>query len=194
MSIENILEKILSHANEEAKKTLEQARKKADQIRKEAQDTGKRILEEAEKKGKEEAKLIKSRRISVAELEVRKMRLGAKQQAIAKAFDLALSRISQLKKEEYVPFLVKALKETGVDEAELLMNKRDRDAVGQKVLDAVNDPEKPARLTLSKDTIQAKGGFVLRRGLVEINSTLETLTDGVKEEMTPVVVEALFGE
>ena len=186
MSIENILEKILSHANEEAEKTLEQAREKADQIRKEAQETGKRILEEAEKKGKEEAKLLKSRRISVAELEVRKMRLGAKQQAIAKAFDL--------EKEEYVPFLVKALKETGIDEAELLMNERDRDAVGQKVLDVVNDPEKPARLTLSKDTIQAKGGFVLRRGLVEINSTLETLIDGVKEEVTPEVVEALFGE
>ncbi|MDD2215448.1 MAG: V-type ATP synthase subunit E [Eubacteriales bacterium] len=194
MSIENILEKILSHANEEAEKTLEQAREKADQIRKEAQETGNRILDEAEKKGKEEAELLKSRRTSVAELEVRKMRLGAKQEAISKAFDLALSRISQLEKQEYVPFLVKALKETGVDEAELLMNKRDRDGVGQKVLDAVNDPEKPVRLTLSKDTIQAKGGFVLRRGLVEINSTLETLIDGVKEEVTPEVVEALFGE
>lgn len=194
MSIENILEKILSHANEEAEKTLEQAWEKADQIRKEAQETGNRILDEAEKKGKEEAELLKSRRTSVAELEVRKMRLGAKQEAISKAFDLALSRISQLEKQEYVPFLVKALKETGVDEAELLMNKRDRDGVGQKVLDAVNDPEKPVRLTLSKDTIQAKGGFVLRRGLVEINSTLETLIDGVKEEVTPEVVEALFGE
>ena len=75
MSIENILEK-----------TLEQAREKADQIRKEAQETGNRILAEAEKKGKEEAELLKSRRTSVAELEVRKMRLGAKQEAISKAF------------------------------------------------------------------------------------------------------------
>jgi len=45
---------------------------------------------------------------------------------------------------------------------------------------------------LSEDTIAAKGGFVLRKGSMEINSTLEVMVNGIRETAIPDVVKVLF--
>jgi vacuolar-type H+-ATPase subunit E/Vma4 len=83
--------------------------------------------------------------------------------------------------------MVDAISQTGVSEGELILNKRDRDKVGKKIIERLN-----GKLTLSKENIDAKGGFVLRQGSVEINSTLERMVDSIKEEVTPEIVETLF--
>jgi V/A-type H+-transporting ATPase subunit E len=92
----------------------------------------------------------------------------------------------------YVALLVKAVSEAGVNDGELLFNSKDRGSIGQKVVDEVNGNDDKVKVTLSEDTIDAKGGFVLRKGSMEINATLETMVNAVKEAVTPEVVEALF--
>ena len=42
--------------------------------------------------------------------------------------------------------------------------------------------------------MNARGGFVLKAGAVEINSTLESMVYAVKESVTLAVLEALFHE
>lgn len=186
MSIEKITEKILSEANDEASEVskiakqdkvnkLEDAKKKADKIKRDAEERGKR-----------DAELLKSRKVSVAELEARKMKLQTKQQSISKCFDLALEKLVNMDEEEYIKLLVNTINQTGAEGGELILNKRDHDAVGDKVVAQLSG------ITLSKENIDAKGGFVLRKGAVEINSTLERMVNSLKEELTPQVVETLF--
>jgi hypothetical protein len=46
--------------------------------------------------------------------------------------------------------------------------------------------------TLSEDTLSALGGFVLRIGRVELDSTLEMMVSSMREDVMPEVVSALF--
>ncbi|NLY70100.1 MAG: hypothetical protein GX076_00180 [Clostridiales bacterium] len=187
MSIEKIVEKILSEANQEAAKVLDRAKEEKANKLEEAKKKADQLIEDAKKRGKEDSELLVSRRISVAELEARKMKLQTKQQIIQKCFDLALEKLANLKEEDYINLMVDAISQTGVSEGELILNKRDRDKVGKKIIERLN-----GKLTLSKENIDAKGGFVLRQGSVEINSTLERMVDSIKEEVTPEIVETLF--
>jgi vacuolar-type H+-ATPase subunit E/Vma4 len=48
------------------------------------------------------------------------------------------------------------------------------------------------KLTLSKETIQAAGGFKLKSGDVEINSTLEIIFEMIRPACEGDVVKVLF--
>ncbi len=193
MSIENITGKILAEARDQSTLVLEEAGYNSRTIVEKAQSEAQILLADAEEQAKNEARLLKSRRISVAELEVRKMRLGAKQELIARCFDAALDKLVAMDEGDYLEFLTSAVLVTGVSGGELLLNAKDRKALGEKLVKKVNSTGKAGELTLAEDTIDAKGGFVLRKGSMEINSTLETMVSGIRESATPDVVKALFG-
>lgn len=191
MSIENIIERILSDAEQEAKALLSSAnREKEARLEKARRESG-NIQKEMETKALLDAKLHRERRLSVAELEARKLALAAKQEAIAMGFEKALAQLSRMEPDRYIRLLADAVKATGMTGGELLFNPADRESIGQKVVDTVN-AENNAGVTLSSDTIEAKGGFVLRKGDVTVNATLETMLSAVKEQTTPEVVKLLF--
>lgn len=192
MSIESITQKILTEATESAEQLLSKVRGDREALLASAAKQSESIHKEMEAKAETDAKLLKERKISVAELEARKLELSTKQDAISKSFALALEFLASMEQEKYIELLVAAVSETGVDGGELLLNKTDREAVGKKVVDAVNAKAGPTKVSLAEGTIEAKGGFVLRKGAVEINATLETMVNAVKEAVTSEVVEALF--
>lgn len=192
MSIENITGSILTEAEEQSRLVLKEADNRSRKIVEEAQHKAEKILADSAAKAHEDANLIRSRRISVAELEVRKIRLGAKQDQIARCFDMALDRLAHMEEEEYLEFLTSSILKIGGKGGELLLNPKDRSAIGEKLVQKVNGSGGVGVLTLSEDTIRAKGGFVLRRGSMEINSTLETTINGIRESVTPDVVRALY--
>jgi len=193
MSIENITGKILAEAQDQSTQVLEEAGYKSRMIVEKATEQAEKIKKDFHEQATEDAHLLKSRRTSVAELEVRKMKLGAKQALISRSFDAALEQLADMKEEDYLEFLTSAILATGVAEGELLLNAKDRKAIGEKLVKKFNSMGKGGNLTLAEDTIDAKGGFVLRKGSMEINSTLETMVGGIREAATPDVVKALFG-
>lgn len=192
MSIENITGKILAEAEEQSKKVLEEAADKSRTIIEKAEQRAAAIRETSAEKAKEDGHLAKSRRISVAELEVRKIRLGAKQELISHCFEIALEQLANMEEEEYIELLESSIIALDVDGGELVLNERDRKTIGNKLVKKINDAGKVGTLILAEDTVNAKGGFVLRRGSMEINSTLETMINSIREAATPDVVKALF--
>ena len=197
MSIDNITAKILSESTENARiitdKAKEEAKAVVDKAKQEAQD----MKEKMERQAKEDAAVLKNRKLSVADLEARKMRLAAKQAIIAKSFDQALEKLATMKKGEYVDFLVKKIKEVSSEASAgggvIVLTKKDKDSIGKEIIEKVNaDAKNGAVMTLGDDTISAAGGFVLKSGSVEINSTLETMVGAVREDATSEVVGALF--
>lgn len=191
MSIENITQKILSEAKESAEVAVAQAHKQGQELIAKAQADAAELEKRAQQQMEQEHELILQRRISVAELEARKMRLAAKQEVIARSFEEAMERLANLNESEYIAFLADGISEAAENGSEVLLNARDREAVGEKVITLVRAMGK--EVTLSEETIRAKGGFILRCGAVELNATLETMVGAVREEVTPQVVQALFG-
>lgn len=194
MGIEAITEKILAEANDDARRIFEKGKYDGRSTVYHVERLVKQKQSDMEQKAAADVENAKKRKSSVAQLEARKMRLAAKQEAISDCFVQAVSRLARLPQDKYVELLAKTIEESGVSEGEILLTAGDRERIGQTLLQRLNRDGKAAGLTLSPETIDAAGGFVLRRGTVEINSTLEVMVDAVREDVTPRVIESLFGE
>ena len=130
----------------------------------------------------------------LAKMEGRKAVLGVKQDLVAESFDRAAEQLVNLPEEQYVALLAKLAAEASVTgEEEIVLNARDRAAVGQKVIDAANAKLSGGKLTLSADTGDFKGGLILRRGSIEANCTAELLVELRREDMAAELARVLFG-
>jgi len=190
MGIEKITEQILIDAKDDARRIFDKGRFDSRDLERQTQHKIKIIQADIEKRSENDAETLKKRKDSVAQLEGRKLRLEAKQEVISKSFDLALEKLSNMEEEAYLNLLEKCMRETGMEKGELLLNKKDRHSIGQKLVGRVN--KNGFHFVLSEEEISAKGGFILRDGAVEVNSTLETMVNAVKEAVTPEVVKVLF--
>ncbi|WP_324825491.1 V-type ATP synthase subunit E [Sinanaerobacter sp. ZZT-01] len=190
MGIEKITEQILIDAKDDARRIFDKGRYDSRDLERQAQHKIKIMQADTEKRSEDDAETLKIRKDSVAQLEGRKLRLKAKQEVISKSFDLALEKLSNMEEEAYLNLLERCMNETGMEKGEILLNKKDRDFIGQKLVNRVN--KNGFHFVLSKEEISAKGGFLLRDGAVEVNSTFETMINAVREAVTPEVVKVLF--
>lgn len=190
MSIEKITEKILSEAQEFAESAVAEAKMQGEAIEKRAGEDAEKILLDVQTKIKEETEKVFNRRNSLAQLETRKMLLKAKQDAVNKCFERAMEEFEKMGKKEYTSFLADTLKNIGVDEGEVLFNPKDAENIAEKVIEKANKDGK--NFHISDKNIDAKGGFKVVSGKVEITATIESMIDDIKEEITPDVVKALF--
>lgn len=199
MSIEKITEKIRAEATADATSLLAKVVEENQAALNKARTQAESIQKESVTKAEAEAKLLLERKESVAQLEAKKLRLAVKQEIISLCFDHALDRLASMDQTASVSFLVKAMLSTGMTSGEAIFNEKDKTSLGQQVVDQVNETlsrngkvTDSEKITLSSGTIQAKGGFILKKGSFEVNSTLETMIDSVRDQLTPQVVEALF--
>ena len=194
MSIDNITAKILSDATEHATKAISEATSKAESIVSQARENVIAIKKQMAEQGAMDAIITKHRKQSLAELEARKIRLAAKQKAVSTAMEAALDYLANMEQEEYVAFLARQIVATAAKKGQLLLNSMDKESIGVKLVKTVNALIKNGDFYLSDQTINVKGGFILRYGAVEINSTLETMLNSIKESVTPDIVAILFQE
>jgi V/A-type H+-transporting ATPase subunit E len=195
--IDKIAEKIAEDAKKEAEALLTAAQAEAaaiaDKYAAQAQAESEIILAA----GREKAREIRRRADSAAVQEAKQQFLAAKQRIIAQTFDQALQRLLSLGLGEYRAFLARmAAKAAATGSEEILLTSKDREALGQKVLEEANrllkEAGKKGNLTLSPEAGSFSGGLVLKAGDVEVNCTLDALLRLSKEELALDVAAALF--
>ena len=129
----------------------------------------------------------------IARMEGRKNLLAEKQKLVGECFRMAQKQIVDLPEERYVDFLAKLAAQASVTgEEEIILNPRDRKAIGQKLVQAANARLQNGRLTLSDATGDFAGGLILRRGSIEANCTVELLVELSQSELSAKVAEILF--
>ena len=132
-------------------------------------------------------------RVRIDQMEARKGTLAVKQEMVSLAFDKALEALCALPEEEYVAFLAGlAAKASVTGDEEILLNARDRKAVGEKVAAAANAKLDGGKLTLAEETGDFAGGLILRRGNVEANCTAELLVDLARGDLSAEIAGILF--
>ncbi|MDW7652072.1 MAG: V-type ATP synthase subunit E family protein [Bacillota bacterium] len=195
---EKLNEKIISQATERAEKVLSEAKSRAEEIvngaEKQADVRSKKILEQAQVEAGER----RNRARTIAELDARKAILGAKEELIEDTFRQALARLQNQKPEEaqkiIQPMLLSAV-QTGREE--IIVSDRDRELFTPEFLAALNKAlekqGKEGKLILSEQTREIMGGFILRSGEVEINSSFDTILRMQRDHLEPAVAAALFG-
>lgn len=177
---------IEEQARQEARAVMEQATADASQKRAE-------LLKKAEADGGESYKRL----IAVAGLEGRKEILRAKQEMIDEAFQKALEKVCQLKDQDYQSLLEGMIANAAGNEGgEILLSEKDAKRMDERFVENINqriaNSGKKGTLTLSAQRIKTAGGFVLKNGEMEINSTFEILFGMLRTELESDVVRMLF--
>ena len=130
----------------------------------------------------------------LAKMEGRKAILALKQDMVNESFDLAADKLVKLPEAQYVAFLAKLAAQASVTgDEQIVLNARDRETVGEKVVAAANEKLSGGKLTLAPETGDFKGGLILRRENIAVNCTAELLVDLCRDEMAAELAGVLFG-
>lgn len=186
---EAIIERIISDATIKAQTLIDDANKEASlriSSAEEWADNYKRAQEEILAR---DVKDIAFRRATVAELDVRKLLLQAKQQVIAEVLDNVYKKLCALDKKSYLSYVEKLISENADNGDEILFGKdnvlSEKDILDLKVVSAKN-------LTVSKEQGDFIGGIVLIGKICDKDLSFKTLVDNKKDEYTARIAEKLF--
>ena len=194
-------EKIIAHIQADAKAQadaiLAQAEKQCADIRGDYERQAKEVYAEKIRAGVQDCQDKADSVDRIARMEGKKTVLALKQDMVSLSFDKARELICALPAEQYVPFLAKLAAQASVTgDEEILLNARDRDAVGPQVVKDVNaalqEAGRPGKLSLSPEAGDFDGGLILRRGSIEANCTAELLVELCRAELSAQVAGALF--
>ncbi len=129
--------------------------------------------------------------LRISRMEARKSVLAVKQEMVEKSFALAEQKIVALPEESYIAFLASLAKRACVTgDEEVILNRKDHDAVGAKLIEAIN--AQGAHMTLSDETREIVGGLILRRGSIEANCSVELLVELCRGELSSKLAGILF--
>ena len=194
--IEKILDKLQAEGQAEADAVLAKARAEAEAITARYAKQAEQEKAAAEEKGLKAAAERQDRLIRAAEMESKKTILGAKQAVLDRAFELAKESLLNLPKDRYISLLATLAASSSSGAEALVLNEKDRSALGEKVVSEANrlraEAGLPAKLTLSPETAEIDGGLFLRDKDSEVNCTLETLLRLGREELAGQAAALLF--
>ena len=129
----------------------------------------------------------------LTKMEGRKAILALKQDMVSESFDRAVEQLVNLPQEQYVALLARLAAQASVTgDEEIVLNARDRAAVGEKVVAAANAKLGDGKLTLADETGSFKGGLILHRGNIEANCTAELLVELCRGDMAAELAQVLF--
>lgn len=190
-------EKIIAHIKADAKTQVDgilaQAEQQCARIRGDFDKQAAALYAERIRAGVKETQDQVDGTARIARMEGRKSMLSAKQALVSESFRRALDKIVSLPEEEYVAFLAKlAARASVTGEEEILLNPRDREAIGAKLVKAANALLPGGKLTLSPETRDIAGGLILRRGSIEANCSAELLVELSQSDLSAKVAEILF--
>jgi len=191
--IEKITAKIIQDSEAEITALLTQTEEKVRAVGEAAQAQADKESAEALARGKRAAQERLERLQSAAQMETRKLKLAAKQEVVGEAFDLALEKLFTLPEQEYIALLTNlVLEASSTGREQLIFSARDRARVGKQVVVAANEAREGSQLTLSQETREIRGGFVLVDGDLEVNCAFETLVRLQREKLERDVARVLF--
>ncbi len=197
--LEKIKARIIEEARQKADATIKQAEKEAGEIMEAAKAKAAQKREEILGKARVEAENAEKRVLALAELELRKQSLKVKQDLVEETFKRALRKLAAMPAEHYAGVLADMIYNAVQDGTEeVVFSASDRARLNlDSVLDSVNkklaQSGKTANIRLSPESGNFSGGFILKRGDVELNNTFEVLLKMNREELEQDVLKILFG-
>ena len=199
MSLEKILERIQKDAQSEVDRIKGRASATADEILKKAQAEAEALKAQALEDAKNEAKQRGERIVATASLDLRKAILAEKQNAIDTAFQAAVDILVKMGDAEYRKIIRDMiLPNVQAGDEEIILSERDKARLGDDFAQEINrqlsESGKKGELTISQDTYNIVGGFVLRRGQIELNSSFESLFKSSRDDLESEVSKILFPE
>ena len=190
---ENIIAHIQADAKSQADAILAKAEEQAAQIRADFDKQAAQVYAEKVRAGTRACQDQMDSVQRIANMEAKKSLLGVKQEMVSQCFEKAQALLTSLPVEQYAEFLAKlAARASVTGNEEIVLNARDRKAVGEAVVKAANARLGGGKLTLSERVGNFAGGLILGRGSVEANCTAELLVELCRVDMSAEIADKLF--
>lgn len=191
--IETIIQRLNTDAKAETDALLDKARQDAAAITARCQAQADKETADLAARNQRAAAEREERLVSAAQMEARKTILATKQAVMEEVYDKALEKLRSLPQDRAVEVLASLLNEAAPQgKGEVLFSAQDRETAGRAAVDAAN-AQNGGRLTLSNETANIPGGFILRNGSIEVNCAYDTLIRLQKTETAGQVARQLFG-
>lgn len=193
MSAEKVVEKILADAKTQAEKIKAEADSKAKQL---AAQTAAQLADfdketaELEQKAFEEAK---SRVLATARMDIAKQSLQIRRNLIDDVFVRAADVIKNMNNTDYVQLMTKLLLACVETGDEQIVTGKNETKLAAEFLNAVNSQlGDKGNLTFAGDKADIEAGFILRKGKICMNVSLEVLLGQIREELETEIAKELF--
>ncbi len=188
---EAIIDRIIKDAQKIANSTLEEGGQNAQQIIADAENDAKIYRAKNHQESTREREDILRRRITVANLEVKKLLLAAKQQVIGKAFEESITALRS--DEEGYKKLLECMLSHAEDGDVLTVSKLDKNILTKEFVDKVAK-KKGIALKINKQYGDFCGGILLSGKNADKNLTLEVELASLRDEIEPEIAAMLFGD
>ena len=195
MNAEQVVQKILSEAQDEARKILDEARGKAaeqgSQLDSEIADFEAKTSQLSVEAGEDKLQ----RMLAGARMDNGKQLLGAKVEILKDVFDRAKKAVNDLPDERYLSWVMKTMKQAVESGDEEVIVGKDEKRINDEFITKVNrelGPGFKGNLKLSSEKGDFSGGFILSRGKVQINATTDVVIDDLYESMQIELSQILF--
>lgn len=195
MEAEQVVEKILADAKSEAEKIAKQGREKetAEQVKADEQ------LAEYKKQTKilaeNSAKNKKSYLLAAARMDIAKENLAKKRVILDEVFDLAKTQLQNLPDDEYRDLMAKLMCEAVETGDEQVVVGQGDSRIDQGLIEQVNSKlrsDNKGNLKLSDEKQNMAGGFILKRGKVKTNVSLEIMLSQARKQLEIGLAKELF--
>ncbi len=195
MNAEHVVNKILSEAKQQAEAIGREAAEKRDQHNRQLEQELSAYRQETQRLADEAAEDRRSRMLAAARMQNARALLAAKTEMLDEVFKKAEDRIVGLPDEPYKALISRLMVqavETG--DEEVIVGKDER-RITADLIKQVNrqlGTGFKGNLRLAETRAAIKGGFILSRGRVQMNASVEVLIDQVRETMESELAATLF--
>ncbi len=197
MEAEQVIEKILSDAEAEAEKIIKQTEK---QIASEQKALDKQLSDYKKETGslaKKAADEKQAHLLAEARMKLAKEILAEKRKILDGLFEDAKKRLEKLPDEEYKNLMTKLmLKSVQTGTEEVIVGKNET-RINADFISRINNTlqqqsSKKAELKLSDEKQDITGGFILKRGKIKTNASVNVLLEQAKRDLEIELARDLF--
>ncbi len=195
MNAEQVVNKILSEAQQQAAAIAQDAQQKNDAAKRQFEQELSACRAETDRLAKEAAEDKRSRMLAAARMDNGRALLAAKVELLNEVFKRAEQRVVQMPDEAYQALMSKlmaAAVQTG--DEEVIVGKDER-RINDELIKQVNrqlGAGFKGNLRLGDKRAAINGGFILSRGKVQMNASVEVLIGRLREALETELAAELF--
>jgi len=188
MPLDAVIEEIRKKGGEQVQAIKEEARKEADAIIAEAKSKAEEILARAKEAAEKEAERLRRQEISSVNLEMKRLLLNKRKEALEEVFKTVEDRVMKMDSETKKKLIENLIKKSAVSEAVVYSNKDDEPIV-RGVISGMPGLKYGGN-------IECKGGVILESpdGEVRVNLTFDDMLKQLYEDKMSEISKILFGE
>jgi len=197
MEAEQVIEKILSDAEAEAEKIIKQTKKQIASEQKALDKQLSNYKKETDSLAKKAADEKQAHLLAEARMKLAKEILAEKRKILDGLFEDAKKRLEKLPDEEYKNLMTKLmLKAVQTGTEEVIVGKNET-RINADFISRINNTlqqqsSKKAELKLSDEKQDITGGFILKRGKIKTNASVNVLLEQAKRDLEIELARDLF--